>query len=357
MTKGNPKITELLLGVLSAVPTVHVRDGIGRTPLHHAAERGDPETVRLLLQAGSEIHAMDQYGSTPLHLASSSGKVEVVEVLLDHRASTIVPTGSGNTAVLVAAYNGHHEVIRVLLGAIRPEDLEAATTNCNSKETALHVAVRNGHLKAVQVLLENGMPPNYRTMEDWNSPLHIAVKKRNAEERNIKIIELLIAHGADPALKNKHGDTPLHFGVRSPKEEVIEALLRAGGNPHTPNFLGQTPRGLATFRNREEFVLQIFEKWPKVVTLRSLCIRTVYRKRVPWVGVVPPLLLWWPNEREDHQICEEINETYRKAQERKREREENEKRARERRLKRTFRGNQTIANNQITWVDGPPSGE
>ena len=39
----------------------------------------------------------------------------------------------------------------------------------------------------------------------------------------------------------------------------------------------------------------MLESWPRVVTLRSLCIRVVHRHQVP-TAAVPPLLLVYPDE-------------------------------------------------------------
>ena len=43
----------------------------GRTPLHQAVKGGNPECVRLLLEAKANVNAEDEKGVTPLLLAGT----------------------------------------------------------------------------------------------------------------------------------------------------------------------------------------------------------------------------------------------------------------------------------------------
>nr|AOG62264.1 ankyrin repeat protein [uncultured organism] len=53
------------------------------TPLHSAAESGDVDQVRELLQQGKyAVNCTDSKGHTPLHYASAMGCLAAVEVLM-----------------------------------------------------------------------------------------------------------------------------------------------------------------------------------------------------------------------------------------------------------------------------------
>ncbi|MBL8992542.1 MAG: ankyrin repeat domain-containing protein, partial [Spirochaetia bacterium] len=54
-----------------------------RSLLHVAAEWGQLEMVRVLIQNGVDVNAVDKAGYTPLMLASQQGKTEIAETLLD----------------------------------------------------------------------------------------------------------------------------------------------------------------------------------------------------------------------------------------------------------------------------------
>ena len=60
------------------------RDGMGRTCLHLAIERGDGDMARVLLNAGADPNARDQDGVTPLNLCKSyHGLSHIARMLLD----------------------------------------------------------------------------------------------------------------------------------------------------------------------------------------------------------------------------------------------------------------------------------
>lgn len=64
--RGIP-VVKLLLG---AGASVKDRDLSGRTALHYATQRADPEVVRALIEAGADVNAKDDKGMTALQLAN-----------------------------------------------------------------------------------------------------------------------------------------------------------------------------------------------------------------------------------------------------------------------------------------------
>jgi cytohesin len=70
--------------------------GAGRqTPLHVAAEEGDPPLLRALLGLGAAPDARDRGGATPLFLACEAGRARGVECLLGAGASLTLKNGAG----------------------------------------------------------------------------------------------------------------------------------------------------------------------------------------------------------------------------------------------------------------------
>ena len=293
-----------VIGALVQAGTdVHVRDRLGYTPLHEAAEFGTPTAVRALLQAGADPHArvrklgpsFDSRGDrTPLHHAASNPNPDVAALLLEAGAHVDAPGRSGGTPLHTAARNANPEVAKLLL---------EAGANVNARMfngfTPLHLAAGNPNPEVPALLLEAGADPNARReISDWShwrlsgnltplywaapdnvatlvaagadvdgrgtlvriesvsspaihlSPLYLAVYKYG----HPAVIEALARAGADLELADDDGRTGLHRAAMwSP--HLFPLLLRLGADPEARDVLGKTPMDYA----RENEVLQLWE--------------------------------------------------------------------------------------------------
>jgi len=66
---------------------VHVRNKLGRTPLHVTISNENPDMTRLLLEHDADVEAEDNDHVTTLHLAARNGKREFIQVLLNYGAN------------------------------------------------------------------------------------------------------------------------------------------------------------------------------------------------------------------------------------------------------------------------------
>lgn len=64
---------------------IHQKDEYGRTALHHAVEcEVDNKWIEILLKKGADPNVQDDIGNTPLHHAAQNGDIECVKLLLKH---------------------------------------------------------------------------------------------------------------------------------------------------------------------------------------------------------------------------------------------------------------------------------
>ncbi len=84
--------------------------------LHQAAESGDLQQVRLLLDQGADVNEHGwQGGWTALHWAAYRGNLEVAQLLLERKADVNAKMTYGQTPLFWAAENGHKNMVQLLL--------------------------------------------------------------------------------------------------------------------------------------------------------------------------------------------------------------------------------------------------
>lgn len=165
---------------LSAKTPAHMKR-IKISSLHLAAEAGDLNKAKLLIQKGVSVNARDVYQKTPLHYASENDRTAMVQLLLK----------SG------AQLNALDEFHR----------------------SPLHVSVKRCYAATVKLLLKRGAEVDVKDYQG-NSALHFATDKRHS-----KIIRLLFFHGADIQIKNDEKETPILNVMRWGDFEVFKLFM------------------------------------------------------------------------------------------------------------------------------------
>jgi len=176
--------TELVGLLLEHGAFVGAKDRNGDTPLHTAADRGDPEIAEMLIAHGANVNAVILGGTTPLHNAAWSGRDDVVEILISKGADVDPKRSDGLTPLISAADREHNSTVEILLA--HHAQVNAAT---DDGSTALLCATARG---------------------------------------NVEIVQTLLAHGADFGLKNKKGETALQLAVRLKQSDIAELLRQHG---------------------------------------------------------------------------------------------------------------------------------
>ncbi len=114
----------------------------GRTALHIAAERGNLQIVRLLIEHEVDVDLADALGCTALHHAARGAHVEVVALLLAGGADSEARDGEGRSPLHVAADAECESVIKLL--ARDGADLNAVIGCVTAGRAATSLGVLSG---------------------------------------------------------------------------------------------------------------------------------------------------------------------------------------------------------------------
>ncbi len=106
----------LIRGLLKAGAKVNVANDYGSTPLSEAAERADPEALRLLLDAGADAESPNADGQTALMTVARTDVVDAAKVLVAHGAKVNASEKwRGQTALMWASAQSRAGMVQFLV--------------------------------------------------------------------------------------------------------------------------------------------------------------------------------------------------------------------------------------------------
>lgn len=144
---------EDLLTIIDEGIDIHGVDAADRTALMHAAQFGNIERVRLLLDFQADVHAIDRSGMTPLIAAArnTNGDIAMLQLLIDAGTDVFAKDRNGKTALHWAARLADTDTISLLL-----EYGLDVNTYAKNLETPLVAAVSSNKIEKVKLMVEAG---------------------------------------------------------------------------------------------------------------------------------------------------------------------------------------------------------
>jgi ankyrin repeat protein len=191
-----------------------------------AVRKGDAGRVKALLAQGADANAKSPYGATGLFFAADRGNIEIIKILLDHGANVNVKdTFYGATALSWATQKERWDVIKLLLG-------NGATAGADE---VLMTAVEKGNAEIVKAVLErkDAIPA-----ETLSGALGAAIKSNQTE-----IADLLKKAGVSPPVKPNFQIDPqtLKSYAGSYSSEGMELKFEIVDGKLTGGPIGQKP--------------------------------------------------------------------------------------------------------------------
>jgi len=231
------------------------RKEILKEMLSEAIMNKNEKEVKGLLELGAQFEPTDFLDSV------KSGNVKIAKMLLDHLKRNIIPDDEnemtlwdqivdsiyesddhwfeGNTLLQCAIDSKNKKMVEFILneGADVHEEHSGINSIGIMRDMPIHYAILSGDVEIVKTLIERGADVNEGDGAG-NTPLHYVIYSGS---NNLKLVELLIKHGADPNSKAaEECFTPIHLAVVLNNVKMVKTLLKYGANPDglDPHFEG-----------------------------------------------------------------------------------------------------------------------
>ncbi|XP_069778798.1 ankyrin repeat and SOCS box protein 10 [Narcine bancroftii] len=248
----------------------------GKTALHEACENSQAQCVRQLLHSGANPNTPSEDGYCPLHLCSSPESLRCARYLLDFGGHINSRSEErGDSALHIAARFGLEEHVALYLssGAVVNQ-----MNDCG--QHALHCVCGQPHprenaeryYQVCRQLVEGGASVGALD-EEQQSALHLA-----CHTANHRMVELLLAKGADVNRMDYGGNAPLHKALQAVSyrldhepELTVQSLLNygsiriwPGALPKVLRYCSKSPRTIEVLFNVYDR-LRVTEDWMQAV--------------------------------------------------------------------------------------------
>ena len=272
-------------------------EGSDQTPLHVAAQTGNVEVCRCLLDKGADLHAKDDKKNLPIHIAAFYGNAEVVDlfasldpslvreknvngntpmhclmngrpsssdqranvfkVLQDHGADVNETNDKDDTVLQLALMNdvldGSSEMAKGLIDSYLSQSGGDSHRNKRG-ESVVYIAAYRGNTKVVRQLCKNPQDVSSGTKDGWQ-PLHGAASQGHAE-----CCEVLFELGANVNAAANDGNTPALVASLEGRTDVLRTLMKDGADLKQANKDGWQPIHAACVKGHVEAVRFLVEE-------------------------------------------------------------------------------------------------
>jgi ankyrin repeat protein len=269
---------------------VNLPDPDGVSPLHLAIVNANWDLARALILAGADVNLWNIFGEAPLFTA-----VDLRSRIDGGRASIDAPNKTSGLAIVTLLLERGADPNMQLF--FKPANTRSAINTRGA--TPLIRAANNADLEVVKVLLAHGADATIPTA-DRQTPIHAVLSGRAPEPQALELIRLLQNAGTDVnvvALINHReeirGGTALHYAVRKRYKEVIKLLASYSIDMNAVDQDGLTALDYTQSRGFMPFMaLQTPLYKEEASLLRELGATRLMEKSPVWPVLGPPQGVW-----------------------------------------------------------------
>lgn len=238
-----------------------------------AAERGDVDSVLVLIEKGFDVNHTTHDGVTALMYAASNGYLEVAETLTENGAKENAVPDNGITALSGACINNHYDMVLFLIQ--QGADTEIADIK---GVTPLLYSAAYDYFEITELLLMFGADPSHTDMEGATA-LHAAAIYAQPD-----IAWLLLDYGAGINSRDDYGFTPLMMAVQLGRTEMVGYLLENNAEIRIQTKDGLSSLAIAIANNQPDIAEKLIE------------LGADPKKKISYTDNLMNLAIWQGNE-------------------------------------------------------------
>lgn len=229
------------------------------TPFLRAAVNGNEETVKMLIDEGTDVNEFVHGEGTALYLALQHSNHEVAKLLLEKDADPNLGSRSDGYPIMMAIAAGDLDLVKLLIK--KGADVNRKFPGDGS---ALIHACKYGNLLIAELLVDSGAKINMPVKGDGN-PLIMASKGGY-----LKVVEYLVKKGADVNFEVVGDEVPLIGASEQGHLEVVKYLVSKGADvnkickeKHDGKIRTRTALMMASKKGHKEVVEYLKQKGAK----------------------------------------------------------------------------------------------
>ena len=188
----------------------------------------DIEGIREFLdnhEPNINLNDLNANGENAVEVAAETGNYQIVKMLLNAGLNPNIKNRNGYSALVTSVLDNEYEIEELLLKNGADPDIT------KDDVTPLFIAVRDAaqnnnrlRIRSIELLLKYGADPNIQEENMYRTPLFIA-----ARWGKLELVKILAENGADVNKPTKHGNTPLDQAVKNGHTDVADYLRSVGG--------------------------------------------------------------------------------------------------------------------------------
>ena len=211
------------------------KDDWGETPYLMACLKGHINIASMLMKKSRELkidlNRSNNGGLSAFHLSCQEGNSNVAKMIMNNSSKlkidlNIKDTG-GETAFHLACSGGHSQIAEIMINNFSKLKMNLSTTN-NNDSTAFHLACFKGHFKIAKMILENSpklkINLNQKNKEWGQTAFHLACSEGHSDIAEI-IINNFVKLKIDLSATDNTDSTAFHLACSEGHLEIAKMIL------------------------------------------------------------------------------------------------------------------------------------